>query len=117
MFDMNLWSNVVKYENRKIVSIHFDNLLFALYLSKSFQKCAWKVHFSSTKNIKYNQFFVTISENCVYCNNKPTNYQIWCMLVFIITCLCPSVTKTRVTECFLLNIFIILSVPFQDAMQ
>ena len=40
MFDMNLWSNVVKYENRKIVSIHFDNLLFALYLSKSFQKCA-----------------------------------------------------------------------------
>ena len=106
MFDMNLWSNVVKYESRKIVSIHFDNLLFALYLSKSFQKCAWKVHFSSTKNIKYNQFFVTISENCVYCNNKPTNYQIWCMLVFIITFLCARLSQRQEEKNAFFGIFL-----------
>ena len=93
-----------KYENRKIVSIHFDDLLFALHLSKSFQKWAQKVHFPSTKKIKYNQIFVTISENRVYCNNKPTNYQIWCMIVFIAAFVCVDLTqKKRRKEYFLPN--------------
>ena len=44
-----------------------------------------RVHFSSTNN---NKFFVAISENRVYCNNKHNNYQIWYMLIFIITFVC-----------------------------
>ena len=55
-------------ENKRIVSIYFDDLLLVLNFSKSFQKCAQKVHFPSTKSII--NFFATISENRVYCNNK-----------------------------------------------
>ena len=101
MFDMNLWSNVVKYENRKIVSIHFDNLLFALHLSKPFQKWAQKVHFPSTKKLSITNFFLTVSENRVYCDNEPTNYQIWCMLPFI-TSICHKNKKKIMfsVECF-----------------
>ena len=42
--------------------------------------------FFKDKKIKYNQYF--ISKNRVYCTNKPTNYQIWCMFVLITTFVC-----------------------------
>ena len=63
-------------------------MLFSLHLSKSCQKWAQKIHFPSNKKINYNKFFVNISENRVYCNSKPSNYQIWCVLVFITTFVC-----------------------------
>ena len=41
--------------------------------------------FKHKKKLSVTNSFVTISENRVYCNNKPTNYQIWSMLVYIRT--------------------------------
>ena len=38
-----------------------------------------------TKKLSITKLFATISENRVYCNNEPTNYQIWCIPVFITT--------------------------------
>ena len=105
-----------KCKNRKIVSIHFDNSVFALHLSKSFQKWAQKVHFPSTKKIRITNFFVTFSVNRVYCNNKPTNYQIWCMLVFITTFICIHLSQKQKQKNAFCRIFL-PSLPHLFKMQ
>ena len=65
-----------------------------------------KFIFQAQKKDKYNQFFVTISENRVYCNNKPTNYQIWCMLVFITTFVCVRLSQKQEEKNAVYQIFL-----------
>ena len=68
-----MWSSV------KIERL-FQFTLITCYLPYTYQNHSKNVPekfiFQAQKILSITNFLLTISENCVYCNNKPTNYQI-----------------------------------------
>ena len=72
-------------------------IVICLALIKIIRKISLNSLFSKHQKEKLSiiNFFVTISENRAYCNNKPTNYQIWCMLVFVLTFVCVYLSQNK----------------------
>ena len=85
-------SGVISSESMKTEKL-FQFTLMNCYLPYTYQNHSK----NETKKFifKSNQTFVTISGNRIYCNNKPTDYQIWCILVFIATFFCVNLTQKK----------------------